>query len=65
MWVRVYSLICITTGYVIRLKTEYPKATTKPPKIFFGWTVTRIECQNKAPRKEATKNIISQNSTLI
>ena len=65
IWEGVYSLACITTGNVISLITEYLEATTNSLTSYLEWPVTRMEGQDKAPRKEAMGTITSQDGTLI
>ena len=52
MWESAYSLVCITARYGIKLKMEYLKATTHPPKISLEWPVTRLCGQEKELCKE-------------
>ena len=65
MWVRVYSLACITTRDGIHLKTEYLKYTTNPLKISLECSVTLLVGQDKSLWKEEIITITSQNGAFI
>ena len=61
----VYSLECINSGGVIRLKIEHLKSTTNPLKISLEWPLTGLVGQYKVLRKEAMGNFTYKNGTLI
>ena len=56
-------MLCIPTGYGVRLKTYDLKATTNPLKLPLGLTVTKIGGQYRSLWKELIGSITFQNGT--